>query len=194
MKLKLDQIEDILIVGEAKAAQQNRKLDLYLLRTEAEVEDAEWEDGTKYRNLGFQVTFRPAKEKVRIGISELTAQESEVYDLWETSKDGKEWKREHGLAISYSDLIERRAEFEDEDYLIESGKTYSSWDYFAKDFGITALVPVSTKVPKPLAVKLDRITREEGETPSWRVRLLIQEYLEEKIADRVRRVMFAEDS
>lgn len=191
LKIGFEQLEDILVVGEARAAQRNEKFKVYLLREKPIEEKLDY--GSPYRGLGFYIQFRPEKEMVTRGLFDVEADESEIFDYWQTKEEGELWKKGE-LIVGFMELLkERRDEVENVGFILKvDGKTYASWEPFAKDFGITELVPIATKVPKALAIKLQKITEEEGETPSWRIRLLIQEYLQEQIRDRVRRVMFEE--
>jgi len=194
MKLTKEQFEDLITVGEAKAAAQNGKLTLQLnyetprLDVEEETEDNEKIKKT-YRQLGYIFEFRPKTERVSRGFSEFTYQESEIFDFYDVEAKG-EWSQvEKGLNIGFIDFLSR--EPEKNDFLIRfENQKYASWEPFAKAFGITELVTFATKIPRALAVKLTRICEDEGETPSWRIRLLIQDYLTEQIKDRVRQVLF----
>lgn len=193
MKITQEQFEEVLTVGEAKAAQMDKMFSIRMNRTEVNQEETE-ENGekeiTKY--LGFIFEFRPQVEEVSHGFSTRTMHESEIFDYWETSSDGKEWYEEKGFGLGFYEFIDSWKAPEIDLIIVYNKQKYASWEPFAKAFGITELVTISTKIPKALSIKLQKICEEEGETPSWRTRLLIQEYLTERIKERVRRVMFEE--
>lgn len=191
MKLTKEQFEDIITVGEAKAAAENKKLTLQLNRETPEL-DEEIEEGKTFRSLGYILEFRPKPERVSRGLSEQIYQESEIIDYWDVKeKEELGWGTpETGSPIGFMPFIGDYHGLDDSYIIRFAGQKYASWEPFAKAFGITELVTFATKIPRALAVKLQRICEEEGETPSWRIRLLIQEYLTEKIKDRVRQVLF----
>lgn len=198
MKITKEQFEDIIAVGEAKAAVEDKKISLLILHekpnedtdTETEKDNAGNEIKVTYRYLGFLFEFRPRPERVSRGFSETTYNESAFFDFFTIKRGDQDWDDpERSLELGYMDFLQRNPQ--DSEVLLQfNGQKYASWEPFAKVFGINELVMFGTKIPRALAVKLTRICEEEGETPSWRIRLLIQEYLTEKIKDRVRQVLF----
>jgi hypothetical protein len=189
MKLTSEQIEDILAIGEAKAALQNKKHRVYLL-DENPMEDTEVEENTTYENLGYVFEFRPEPEQISRGFSTVTYHEIELFYYWQTTKDGQTEQPEVGLPIGYTEFLQDRKPAEREWVIKYDGQKYASWEPFAKSYGITELVTFATKIPRPLAIRLQKTCEEQGETPSWRIRLLIQNYLTEQIETRARRVLF----
>jgi hypothetical protein len=192
LKLTKEQFEDIITIGEAKAAAENKKLILQLIIENPTVEVDEVAKQS-FRNIAYILEFRPKPEEVSRGISMITYDESTIFDYYEVKEGDAEWQSaEKGLAVGFAEFINERKSTEN-DYILRFGEQkYASWEPFAKAFGITELVTFATKIPRALAVKLTRICEEEGETPSWRIRLLVQEYLTVKIKDRVRQVLFEE--
>ena len=188
MKLTREQIEDILTLGEAKAAQQNKKLSLYLL--DEHPTEEEFEENATIKTLGYIFEFRPYPERVYRGLGSINYDEIEIFDYWQVTRDGEKENPEEGLPIAFTDLIDGGNIIERE-YIIKYGdQKYASWEPFSKAYGVTELATFSTKIPRPLAIRLQKICEEQGETPSWRIRTLIQKYLTEQIKERVRNVLF----
>jgi len=187
MKLTEDQILDIVTIGEAKAIQQNAKSKLYLIDKEPK-EEKDGED--TYKELGFLIEFRPEPEKVTKGLSTVILDTFEICQWWAKLVEGK-WVQDH-LEMGLTEFLGNNIEWKDRDYnLWVSKKTYESWEPFAKDMGITELVTISTKVPKPFSLKFQKFCEASGETPSWRLRMLIEDYLTEKIKDQGRLLLFS---
>ena len=177
MKITKEQFEDIITVGEAKAAAEGNDLKLHLVRETPNLNE-EIENNKTFRYLGYIVLFTPETDYT-------------IKEYFDTQIHGeKEWS--DASSFEFGDTLNVFVnEVKKIDFLISyKGTRYASWEPFAKAFGITELVMFGTKVPKALAVRLTRLCEGQGETPSWRIRLLIQEYLEETIKNRARQVMF----
>jgi len=191
MKLTTEQFEDILTIGEAKAAAQNRKFRVYLL-DENPAEEKDGSEGTVYKELGYVFEFRPEREEASWGISHVEYSEVEIFDYWQTTRDDKPEPPEVGLPIGYIEFLQDRKPTEHDYTIVYEKQRYASWEPFARALGITELTTIATKIPRPLALRLQKICEENGETLSWRTRLLIQEYLTEQIEQKARRVLFEE--
>jgi hypothetical protein len=194
MKITQEQFEDIITVGEGKAAATNEKFSMKFMKTEmlpstdyeVEKDDEGKEIRVAYYTPGFIIDFRPeTQEDYRD-----TYHESMIYPLSIREENGVKSDPEKLLSLGFLDFVTNWDVLTTDFIITYNSQKYASWEPFAKAFGITELVTIATKVPKPLAIKLQKICEEEGETPSWRTRLLIQEYLTERIKERVRRVMF----
>ena len=191
MKLTKEQLEDIITVGEAKAAAGDKQIDLYLLYEGVKAEGPD-EDGEKYSYLGYKLEFRPKPERINRSFSSVERDETTILDYYDSTTKGEWNSPEVGLAVGFAEWIKDRNP-EKPDFIIKyAEQKYASWEPFARAFGITGLVTFATKIPRALAVKLTRICEDEGETPSWRIRMLLQDYLTEQIKDRVRQVLFEE--
>ncbi len=177
MKLTKEQFEDILTTGEAKSAAENKEFKVHLVRESPKLNKDV--DTTKtFRYLGYIFFFTPGTD---FAIKEYWDTQTHGEDTW-SDAEAMDWNEP--LDDFYSEALPM-------DFLISyKGQRYASWDPFAKTFGITELVTFATKIPRPVATRFQRVCESDGETPSWRIRLLIQEYLMENIKDRARQVLF----
>lgn len=179
MKLTSEQFDDMIATGEAKTVKTEARIDIYLIhREDPEIweQDDETKKPTKWgQSLGYIIEFYPDEDM-----------KTRLYYQTKTEENG-EWEPEIGLEIGVSEI-----DFETDFTIIYRKQTYNSWESFATAFGITELIPFATKLPTPVAKRFKKICGNNGETPSSRIRSLVEAYIEEKIRSEVRRVMFEE--
>lgn len=175
----------MIATGEARAVKERGKIKVYLLIANPTIED---EGDGRFKTLGNVFEFRPEPEEVNEGISRVTYGTTEVFPLWENEEKEK-WVQVRGFSMGLADYYSFLKE--DPDLVIQYNKEkYAAWDAFATAFGITELESFGTKLPRPVAVRLRRLCIEMNETPSWRLRLLVEEYLEARVKVEARRILF----
>jgi len=119
------------------------------------------------------------------------------------------WTDGEGSGFYYPDPTDKEPENEywlDQDELepLISNRTFShvklisnkteiikSWNQLEKRLGLKSLTTVCTKLPKAVSIKLEKYAERKGETVSSQIRKLVIEWLEEKLKDDAKLLIFS---
>ncbi len=191
MRIDLEELEDLLTVGEAMAAKNNEHISIVLALDTPESETADDDPNETIVLTGYRISFRPEPERVRDGISYVILNESEIDYMYTTKKpDGSitDWT----FPVGFSELLEdpERA-FQKREYAISfDGTLYTNKQQFLNDFGFDSLSSVTLRVPVIIHQRLRKLARSKGDTVTSHIRKLIENDLTEEIRTYSRREMF----
>jgi hypothetical protein len=192
MKLKMEELEDILTIGEMLSIKNGERFNVDLILERPDSTPGE-EDDEIISKLGFRLSFRPYPEEVREGIStEWTMMdESEIEILMDVIKNG-----EHApftFPTSFAEQVdpEERSQFESSEFYIKyKDKIYKDKTEFEDAIGINELMTVSFKIPAVIFAKFKKIAIAKSGTFSHRIRDLIEDDVTEEIRLMAKREAF----
>ena len=192
MQISLEEIEDLLIVGEAEAIKNEKEsvVDLVLKNPDL-IDEAEEEPSVR---MGFKLYFRPEPIERIVGLSTELLEESDISVAYQDrTKEGdpiKDWQ----ISTSIQELMEceknplfGELEFS---HIRYNGKTYTNKKQFFEVFGVDTLATVSFKMPSVIFAKFKKICNRKYGTVSSRLNTLVEKDLEEEIRIAVRKEVF----
>jgi len=190
MQFSLDEIENILIVGESVAIKDDKKFDVDLILKNPDIYDPD-KDEDSFSRTGFRLSFRPEPSEKTTGVSSEVLQESEFETMFRTVKKDKsinDWN----MTTTVQELMEESADFKGLvfSHIKFGGKTYTDKAKFFDTFGMDTLATVTFKIPATVFTKFKKIANRKYGTVSERIRTLIESDLENEIKMAVRKEIF----
>ena len=188
MQFTLEELEDLLILGESKAIKNDKEFSIDLILKEPDLKDDEEEPAVR---TGFKLSYRPEPKQVQIGVSYEVLHESELEIMFRTEKKDKSVEDWH-VPTSVFELLEENSDFKSLEFshLTFDGKTYTNKIAFMQDFGIDELASVTFRIPAIVLTKFKKIVNRKYGTVSDRIRFLIESDLENEIKMAVRKEIF----
>ena len=108
MQISLEEIEDILIVGESIAIKDDKKFDVDLLFKNPEIGEPD-DDEESFNVLGYKLSFRPEPIEKITGVSSELLNESEIETIFRTIKKDKSIK-DWTFTTSVQEIMEEKTE------------------------------------------------------------------------------------
>ena len=188
MQFTLEELEDLLILGESIAIKNDKEFSIDLILKEPDLKDDEEEPAVR---TGFKLSYRPEPKQVQIGVSYEVLHESELEIMFRTEKKDKSVEDWH-VPTSVFELLEENSDFKSLEFshLTFDGKTYTNKIAFMQDFGIDELASVTFRIPAIVLTKFKKIVNRKYGTVSDRIRILIESDLENEIKMAVRKEIF----
>lgn len=190
MQFTLEEIEDVLIVGESIAIKDDKSFDVDLILKNPDQNEPD-EDEEEFCRTGYRLSFRPEPKEKTTGVSSELLHESEFEVMFRTTKKGgvpDNWS----MTTSVQELMEETIDFKSLDFshLNFDGKTYVDKTKFFVAIGMDTLAAVNFKIPVIILVKFKKIVNKKYGTVSERIRTLIENDLENEIKMAVRKEIF----
>ncbi|MCJ7698596.1 MAG: hypothetical protein MUO73_09750 [Thermoplasmata archaeon] len=190
MQISLEEIEDLLIVGESIAIKDDKSFDVDLVLKNPDQNEPD-EDEESSARTGYRLSFRPEPNEKITGVSSELLRESELEVVFRTVKKDKsinDWS----MTTSVQELMEESRDFKNLifSHIKYGGKTYTDKTKFFSTFGMDTLATVTFKIPSTVFTKFKKIANRKYGTVSERIRTLIESDLENEIKMAVRKEIF----
>ena len=194
MQISLEEIEDILIMGESEAIKNECQMviDLILKNPDSIIDEPEEETSAR---TGFRLSFRPepCEQPRRGSVSTDILEESDISVSYRVMKKDGSILRDWYIQTTLLDVMDEhnppfnKLEFS---HINFDGKTYTDKNKFLEAFGINNLATVSFKLPATVFAKFKKICAKKYGTVTGRLRTLVEGDIENEIKLAVRKEVF----